>query len=113
VKPWSTKIKEDTCRIGKELNVIVHQLAYMTMTSIADYHPEVVLMDSVKKDRALEMKRKMYKELLLKNTTFSELVTRELDMDIFKRFKDNVDRRNISGKLQTCFSFNEVIFEMH
>ena len=34
-------------------------------------------------------------------------------MDIFKRFKDNVDRRNISGKLQTCFSFNEVIFEMH
>lgn len=94
------------------MNVIVFLLAFITLTSIADNHPEdVTLIDSSKKDRTLEAKRQKYKELLLENKTFCELVKQKQHQRI-KLFQDNVNRRNSSGKLQTCFSFNEVIYAM-
>lgn len=97
-------IREGARNHGKEINVIVNQFANITLTSIAERHPDdVTLMSNVRKDRAMELKRE-------KNKTFCELVNLEQDLSILKVFQENVDRRNLSGKQQTCFSFNEVIF---
>ena len=83
------------------------------MTSIGDNRPgDLALKDSGKKDRALETKRQKYKELMLKNETFFELVNRQQDLSTLKEFQDNIYRRQKNGKLQTCFSFNKVIFAM-
>lgn len=104
-------IREGARNHGKEINVIVNQFANITLTSIAERHPDdVTLMSNVRKDRAMELKRENYKEYLQKNKTFCELVNLEQDLSILKVFQENVDRRNLSGKQQTCFSFNEVIF---
>jgi hypothetical protein len=109
--PYHSIIKDGARNYGKELNVIVYQLAHITLTSIAERHPgDITLTVSSKKDRTLEMKRQKYKELMQTNTTFCEIVNLQQDLSILKVFQDNVDGRNITGKLQTCFSFNKVIF---